>query len=166
MTATKRNKIANAILIVMSVLILVGVGLTAYFLIADKNVIKVSVDPEQTQSVSFENLSLRPGESCEYTLVLSCEYDDEYRILFDFVEGDGVQTLKNYAYVRIEDNGRTVCDELLSDAFEREDIGLGANFGDGAKYNLTVTFYIPDHIGNEAQNAEADFTLLITATNE
>lgn len=168
MTVTEetKKKATDIALIVMCVMALVGVALTAYFLSAAKNVIKVEIEPDKTQAVEFEHLGLHPGESCEYILRLSSEYSEEYRLELKFKDRAPELTLKDYACVRIERDGETVCDEVLATAFELDCITLGIDFSHGAKNEITIVFYMPEEIGNEAQDAEADFELLITATDE
>lgn len=165
-TDAAKKKMIDIALIAMSVLILIGVGLTIYFLNADQNVIKVNIEPDQTQTITFEHLALRPGESCEYTLSLNGEYSEEYQLSLNFSDHEPSHTLKSYVYVRIERDGTVLCDQLLSEAFDGEGITLTANFTDGAKNEMQVTFYMPEDVGNEAQNAEANFELLLKATNK
>lgn len=165
-TDETRKKITNITLIVMCVIILLGVVLTIYFLTADKHVIKVSIEPDTTKAIQFEELYLRPSESCEYTLSLSSEYAEEYRLTLRFEDQNTKLTLKDYAYVRIEKDGEVLCDTRLSEIFEQPSIELTVDFTDGKKNDIRIIYYMPEDVGNEAQNAEADFTLLVTATNE
>lgn len=165
-TDETRKKIINIALIVMCVVILLGVVLTIYFLTADKHVIKVSIEPERAKEIRFEELYLRPDESCEYTLLLSSEYAQEYRLILRFEDQNPALTLKKYAYVRLEKDGEVLCDTRLSEIFEQPSIELTVDFTDGKKNDIRIIYHMPEDVGNEAQNAEADFTLLVTATNE
>lgn len=165
-TDETRKKIINIALIVMCVIILLGVVLTIYFLTADKHVIKVSIEPDETKAIRFEELCLRPGENCEYTISISNEYAQEYRLTLRFEDQDTTLTLKKYAYVRLEKDGEVLCDTRLSEMFEQPSIELTVDFTDGKKNDIRIIYYMPEDVGNEAQNAEADFTLLVTATNE
>lgn len=168
MTVTEetKKKATDIALIVLCVMALVGVALTAYFLSAAKNVIKVGIEPDKTQTVEFEHLGLHPGESCEYIISLSSEYSEEYRLELKFKDRAPELTLKDYACVRIERDGEILCDEVLATAFELDCITLGVDFSHGARNEIKIIFYMPEEIGNEAQDAEADFELLITATDE
>lgn len=165
-TDETRNKITNITLIVICVTILLGVALTIYFLTADKHIIKVSIDPNEAKTIRFEELYLRPGESCEYTLSLSSEYAEKYQLILRFEDQNTKLTLKDYAYVRMEKDGEVLCDTRLSELFEKQAIELAVDFSDGETHDIKTTFYMPEDVGNEAQNAEADFKLLVTATNE
>lgn len=168
MTVTDKTKktIINIMLIVMCVMILLGVGLSVYFLTADKHIIKVGIEPDTTKSIRFEELHLRPGESCEYTLSLSSEYEQAYRLSVCFEDQDPALTLKNYAYVRMETDGEVLCDDRLSEMFEGETIELMLDFTDGETNDIKIIYYMPEDVGNEAQSTEANFKLFVTATNE
>lgn len=163
---TIRKKVAYIALVALSVVTLVGVGLSVYVMNADKTVIKVDLTPDEPSTVSFKNIGLRPGESCVYTLKLNNEYADEYDLTLDFLDSAPELTLKQYAYVRLEMDGQVLCDELLSSAFEREDITAVVNFTGKDVCEIKVTYYMPEDVGNEAQDAEAKFELIITAENE
>lgn len=165
-TDKTRKKITNIALIVMCAVILLGVALTIYFLTADKHVIKVSIEPDETKAIRFEELYLRPGESCEYTLLLSSEYTEKYQLTLRFEDENTKLTLKDYAYIRMERDGEVLCDTRLSEIFEQQTIELAVDFTDGESNDIGIIYYMPEDVGNEAQNAEAEFKLLVTATNE
>ena len=76
------------------------------------------------------------------------------------------KTLKNFARVKIISNGETVHDELLASAFDSEDLKLTVNFAKKRNTELSIVYYLPIEVGNEAKNAEADFEIHLTASNE
>ncbi len=162
-----KSKLMRIILIAGSVLIIVGVSLMGWMLATEdeRSVIEVQLENGKTQSVEFENLSLVPGEECEYTIKLEKSRADKYDLNLDFVEIEE-KTLKNYARVKIIANGEVVCDELLATVFENEDIVLPVDFGEDKNTELKIVYYLPIEIGNEAKKAEAIFELLLTASNE
>lgn len=164
--ATAKKRLTNLTLIVLSVVILLGVGLIVYFLGADKHVIKISIAPDESREVLFDELCLRPGESGDYTLRLSSEYAKKYQLTLRFDDQNSSLTLKDYAYVRMEQDGKTLCDRRLSELFEQEAMKLAIDFTDGENNDIYVSFYMPAEVGNEAQGAEADFKLLVTATSD
>ncbi len=162
-----KSKLIRILLIVGSVLIIVGVSLIGWMQATEeeRNVIQVHLEDGKTQSVAFENLSLIPGEACEYTVKLEKSGGDPYELKLDFVETkEGA--LKNFARVKLIANGETVCDELLATIFESEDITLSVDIGEKKNTELNIVYYLPIEIGNEAKNAEAIFELLLTASNE
>lgn len=162
----KKTIFIRIALSVLSAMILVGAGLTTHLLVNRNsgNVIEVEVQNGETQSVEFENLCLIPGEECLYVIELSSDIADEYEISLKFEETQE-DALKNFAYAKIEANGETVCDKLLADLFGGEEILLYCDLKDGGR-EITITYYIPENVGNEAQNSGAVFDLSITASNE
>ena len=161
------KRIIQIAVFVIGVLLIGGAILLGWLVATEdeRNVMKVDLESEVAKPIRFESLHLIPGESCEYTVTLSGERTKDYDVHLDFIETED-KKLKEYARVKVVANGEVVCDELLARAFERDDIGLSVNFEKEKNIELTVTFYLPLEIGNEAKNAEAKFDLLITAGNE
>lgn len=149
-------------LIALGVLIIIGAVLSVYWLTRDKRVIEVDLDAEDAQVVKFDDLCLLPGESSGYTLSFSGEYSKEYNVKLRFGDMAPEQALKHYARLRLEQDGEVLYDELLSDTFEGDAIKLKMKLI-GKTQDIEVRFYLPADVGNEAQGAEADFELLITA---
>jgi ribonuclease-3 len=65
-----------------------------------------------------------------------------------------------------EQSGGRTKPSLLADAFESDAIVLPVDFSQNRNTELTVTYYMPSEVGNEAENAEAIFDLRIVASNE
>ncbi len=164
-TDSTKKKIFNITIIVMSAIILLGIGFTVYALHADKDVIKIDLGSSEPHTVSFDELGLRPGESCEYILSLNSENAKKYALRFSFEDTDPELTLKDHAYIRIENNGEILYDAKLSDLFAQKDIDVDIDLTNAKKDEIKIIYYMPEDVGNEAQNAEADFNLTITATN-
>ena len=165
------SKVRRILLIVTCILILIGIALMAwaYFVHRDKNVIKIKLDIGTSESIKFEELSLLPGESCEYTIRLTRNgSEDKYELGLDFREISTAdnQLLKEFAYVKIEAGGETVYQMLLADAFEDSVLKLPVDLKKNVNTELKIVYYLPIDVGNEAQNAEAFFELLLTASNE
>ena len=157
----------RVILIAGSVLILVGVSLMIWMIQTEeeRNVIEVRLEDGKTKSVHFDGLGLVPGDSCEYTIVLEAQSSKKYDLKLEFVETEE-KTLKYYARVAILSGEELLYDELLVTAFEGDAIVLPVDFTEDMNTELTVVYYLPVTVGNEAKKAEAVFDLLITATNE
>ncbi len=162
-----KSKLMRIILIAGSVLIIVGVSLMGWMLATEdeRGVIEIKLEDGKTESLAFEDLTLVPGEECEYTIQLEKTSASKYDLELDFVETEE-KTLKNYARVKIVANGNVISDELLADAFENEKIFLHVDFDEGKNTELKIVYYLPIEIGNEAKNTEAAFDLLLTASNE
>lgn len=166
LTTLMKRRLEDIALIVMSVVILVGSGLTMYMLARDKTVIEVDLTPGETQEIQFEKLGLCPGESCDYTLRLGSEYTETYQVTLSFREREATNALKQYTYVRVTSGEQVLCDLRLDEAFETDTLSLTVDLSDGGKQELQVTYYMPAEVGNEAQDAEVELDLLITAENE
>lgn len=162
-----KSKFMRIALIVLSAMILIGVALTIYMLATadERNIIRIDIGSGETQAVEFNNLCLIPGEECEYTVLLSSKVTDKYDVELAFRE-KAVNTLNNYAYIRIETNGEVICDRLLATLFESDNIVLPIDLSEKKNDTIKIVYYMPAEVGNEAQNAEAAFELLITASNE
>ncbi|MBQ8817262.1 MAG: hypothetical protein IJZ83_01685 [Clostridia bacterium] len=163
-----KNKLMRIILVVGSALIIVGVSLMGWLLATEdeRGVIEVKLEEGETESLAFEDLTLIPGEECEYTVQLEKTSASKYDLELDFVDSDEEKTLKKYARVKIVADGEVISDELLADAFEKEKIVLPVDFDDKKNTELKIVYYLPLDVGNEAKNAEAVFELLLTASNE
>ena len=162
------NKIMRVLLVIASLLVLIGILMTAWIYIRkkDKDVIKVQLSDGEAEVINFDALTLLPGNSCEYTIKLKNDGFPKYNVSLDFVDVDEAKTLKNYAHVKIIANGAVVCDELLATVFENDNIVLPVDEKKGINTELKIVYYLPLEVGNEAKNAEAVFEVLLTASNE
>lgn len=159
----KRKRMLRALLIVLCILILIGVTLIVYLLNSDRSIINVVIGGEEAVPVRFERLGLSPGEKCGYTVRLGSDTRTAYTVTLEFRDLDPTLTLKQFAFVRVETEGDVICDGMLSDVFSAGEYILTVDLSDGARHDIAVTYYMPEEVGNEAQNAEASFELLITA---
>lgn len=162
-----KSKLKEILLLVGSVLIVIGIAVMAWVLITDgdRSAIEVQISDGKTETVEFEALGLVPGERCEYNITMRAESSDIYDLTLDFVE-TGESTLKNFARVKIVANGDILCDELLATVFENDAILMSVDFRENRNTDLKIIYYLPAEVGNEAKNTEAEFELLITASNE
>ena len=163
-----RINIVRIVIVTMSVLLLTGASLATWMLATedDRSNIKITLSEGKTETVHFENLSLVPGESCEYLVSLKGDTAKQYDLTLDFVDSDKEMTLKDYARVKIIFDDDVVCDELLAKIFDVEDIVLSIDLTEEKNTELKIVYYLPIEVGNEAKNAEAAFELLLTASNE
>ena len=163
----KKHSFMRWILLIGSIMILIGVALMCWMLMTadERTVIKVDLDLDETQELYFKEFCLIPGEEVAYTIKLNSNKGSKYDLHLDFVE-EGDHTLKKYARLKIESAGEVVYDELLADAFQAPDVVFPISFKESSKNEFTIVYYLPIDIGNEAENAQAAFHLLITATNQ
>ena len=161
------NRIKQITLIVLSVLILIGVALMAWSLATadDRNNIDLELSEGITETITFENLCLLPGDEASYHLNLKDDNARKYSLLFDFVEKED-KGLKNFVRVKIASGDTVLYDELLATAIAADSIIFDVNFKERVNTQLDITYYLPLEVGNDAKNAETLFELLLTATNE
>ena len=155
-------------LIVGSVIVILGVSLLTWVLVTEEeqNVIDVKLSGGESQTVTFESLTLVPGEACEYVVDFEKSGMDTYDLRMDFIEKQKGKTLKNFARVKILAGEELICDKLLAEAFEDESLVVPVVFSEKKNTELRIVYYMPIEVGNEAKNAEAEFELLFTASNE
>ena len=72
----------------------------------------------------------------------------------------------DYVYVRVISGNQIVCDDLMVNVCEHSSIVLPVNFKEDKNTELTIQYYFPVNVGNEAKNAEAGFALKLTASKE
>ena len=165
-----KSILMRILLIAGSAMIIVGVSLMGWMMATEEeqNVIRVELDEGDTETVGFEALALVPGESCEYTVLLKKESTAKFdlRLQLSETEAGRAGTLKNFARVKILSGETVLYDELLLDAFTDEAILVPVDFDQNQNTELKLVYYLPIGIGNEAKNAEAEFELLLTASNE
>ena len=159
----------NIALIVVGALILLGVILLVLVIAADdnKNVIDISLEVGETRKIEFDALCLVPGEQSGYTLSLKRGSSRKYDLKLGFVDlVPEKNSLGQYAYVKIESDGELICDSPLASILDRDDITVSVDLTKQKTQELRIAYYLPEEIGNEAQNAEALFALLLTASNK
>ena len=140
----------------------------AYFVHNSPNddvMMNINLTANGSKTVEFDCLSLIPGESYEYTLALKSDLAGDCSLSIDFKE-NSEGALKNYAYAKLEADGEIVCDALLSELLSGEPLILDTHLSKKDTVTLKITYYMPIEVGNEAENAKADFDLVITAFSE
>ena len=162
-----KSVLMRVLLIIGAVLIVVGIALVGWLNATsdDRNVIKVQLVTGEAQDIQFESLRLVPGQSCEYVIKFGHEKTDTFDVKFDFVEQEE-KTLKNFARVKLLSGDETLLDELLANVFENDEFVVPVDMKNRINSEITVVYYLPIDVGNEAKNAEAIFQLLLTAVNE
>lgn len=163
------SKLSVRDMLVLSLLIICSIIVTWYMIDniehAEGDIVHVQVEDNVTKEVVFKKLDLAPGTSCDYTLILEREEVVGYDVVFEFEETEELN-LKNYVYVKMEICGEVFYEKLLADAFEEESFSIHINHETPEDDDITVTYYLPEDVGNEAQSAKSTFKLLVTATSQ
>ena len=164
----KNTIFRRVILIPMSILIIIGVALMWWYVdnYNKVNSITIRMEEGETQLVDFNHIGLVPGEQCEYKVKIISKKDFVMRLELNDIVEEKKNDLEKYAFVKIISNGETILEELLVDAFEHEELILPVDFSNNINTELTIIYYLPIEVGNEAKNATADFELKIKASDE
>ena len=162
----KGDTIRVTLLISGSILIIIGVILMGWMWanLNNHDVIEVNLADGVTYPVLFEDLSLVPGDERSYDISLRSTSAKNCDLTLDFVELED-KTLKNYLRVKVTVGNDKICDALLAEVLAGDAFVLPVDFTGNKNTKLTVTYYLPEAIGNEAKNAGAVFELQITANN-
>ena len=163
-----RNGVMRVVLVVVSLVILIGTGVTGYMLLnLDKReIIEVNIGEDGSESVEFSSINIKPGDTDEYVLALTSQLPGDCILTLDFDEIEEGK-LKQYIDVKIEFEGETLYEGKLEDLFEEETVlTKGCRIKKRTQYELKVTYSMPLEVGNEAKRTVADFLLNITLSNE
>lgn len=163
-----KNRITNIIFGSLVALVVIGIALIIWMLlnpILRNNVIRVDVEDNGEKIVAFERLNIIPGDVEEYTIKLKSEVSCTYEINFGFQELEN-KGLKDHVYIKIQMDDEVLCDKLLKDVFEDEAITFECTMKRKKRYDIKVTYYMLETVGNEAKNMESTFNLVISATNK
>lgn len=161
------HKAINIMLIAVSIFALIGSIVTAYLLAQseDSEIITLKIEDGTHETVGFESLCMLPGEESVYEFALAPTVAGGYTISLDFSETKA-GALAQYAYARIELGGETVEEKRLDALLDGDAILLSRSLSEYAPLLLTLTYYIPEQVGNEAQAASIGFVLDITVNSE
>ena len=165
MDKNKLMKIAIGVLVAILVVYLIIIIIMAASS-AGQRTIRVEIEAGESHSLEFKRLGLVPGEECGYTVKLSSDDTSKFDLTLGFLP-DQSTGLENYARVKlVTEDGEILCDELLADAFDIDPLVLSVDLDEGLNDRIEVIYYMPDSVGNEAEETEATFQLVITASNE
>ena len=162
------SDIIISIVVGVMLAVIIGEGLVLYKIIdlgKDDHSIGVEIADGESGIASFEHLGLVPGEQVEYTLTVSSKEGPTYAVDFEFRERDD-SPLKDYVYVRMLIGEEELCDALLADVMDSGAISHNLKIKEGDSCDITIIYYMPEEIGNEAEGAEAHFDLYVTGRFE
>ena len=163
-----RRRFMQILLSAACVLIIIGATLAIWVMSTDaeRNVIDVRLKNGETKTLRFEDLALIPGGSSEYVVVLNRGASKNYDLTLRIKSIGKDNQLKHFARVRIEADGAEICDELLDTLIKSRSVSFPVDLTKNRSMELRIVCYLPLEVGNEAQNATADFEILLSASNE
>ena len=132
----------------------------------DDESLKLDITVNGEKEIRFDGLALIPGEEREYDAFFRSDIPGEYVLLLDFVESGDNNALKEFAYARLEVGDSVICDEKFSELFDGDPVEIPAYLSKKEGCDLKITYYIPAEVGNEAENATADFKIVVSSAKE
>ena len=106
------------------------------------------------KEISIVGLDLLPGENKEYVINLLEGDSGFFDITFGF-DPKGNDTLKEYLNVEITIGDISIT-KTMTEAFDQDFIFSGVN-----AEKIVINYFMPENVGNEAQNKEISFSLNI-----
>lgn len=161
----RRTKdIIISIVIGVMLAVIIGEGLVLYKIIdlgKDDHSISVEIGDGESGVAGFEHLNLVPGQEVQYTMSISSKDGPTYAVDFEF-RNRGDSDLQDYVYVRMLIGEEELCNALLADVMDSGPISHYTRISEGDPCEVTIIYYMPEEIGNEAEGAEAHFDLYVT----
>ena len=172
----KRKLVLRILICTVSALLLLGTGMTAWFLLnpedkrPDTTEIVIPQNGESTKNelaLKFEAPRIHPGETLKHTVLLTGEVEGEARINLKFKEDRArVNDLAKYLHTSVSINGTEYCNMLLCELFSAELDTVVCNLAKKDPVVIEISYSMPIEIGNEAEDVEAFFDLLVISSNE
>ena len=149
--------------IVVALALLVGVGIMAMALPSKDDqpiTITLKEDGATTAKLDFSASGMIPGDSREYVIHLKGS-SGHYALNFQFAPTDN-NSLKDFVKVTLR-HGDDSYTYSLSELLTGKTVRLDCVVDDGGVAVVSVIYSMPTDISNEAQGADADFTIDIVA---
>lgn len=155
------------IVLILALVTLTGVVLTGVIYTDRQNfeqTVVVDTNGVTQQNLSFSPPKIFPGETSVCKINLASRASGDFKILLDYVGLEG-GTLNEFVRV-------AVCCEEWSDEYALSDLVAGKKVEfvtkcvAGQQKTVTLSYFIPSSVGNEAQGKEAKFDVFLTMSLE
>ncbi len=155
-----RRKIYQILTLLSSALAVIGcVFLGQLFSVSTlEAVTTVTLNENVSKELKVDLYDIVPGSERTYTINISYEYEGDMRLTMSFDGGSNKGDLHNYLSVSFT-SANASYEKPLCEAFESDapfDMGIDVK-------NVVVSYKMWADIGNEAQDAYADFSLILLA---
>lgn len=131
----------------------------------ERDIIHINIDSRESKTVSFQNASMVPGEETGYTFVFDQVDLAEYDVALQFKKTEKTVPC-DFIYVRISVDGKVLHDKPLDNFLDNNAVFIHIEPIEDKREEVEVTYYIPLDVGNEAQDIEVYFDLVVTATSQ
>lgn len=147
---------------IASAIVLTVIGLIIWGIVGiwnkPENEITLTIEGETITTLEARLAGIYPGGEKEYQVNLTGDEAAEYYIVMNFRDDDGGE-LKKYLEVTVkagEEERQGTLEEILS--------GEKITLGKGIK-EITITYRMPESVGNESQGTEVSFYIDVEASN-
>ncbi len=163
-----RRRTRRILILALCVYALLGIILLLYVATAHKDYRKeiiLVVDDTPTAVLDMSWLDINPGETFEYTVKLKCKAFGNYSLNFSFGENsrggleDFIDVEIKHEDISYKNSLKTLLD---SDVIYTFDCYLNKN----TATEISITYSMPENVGNDAQNSFSDFSVLLTTSKE
>ncbi len=151
------------ILIISLLLATAGGILIAFAIMQSLDKIKdatILLDGETRQEVTVSLTDFYPGKEEEYTIQLKANEGDYYEIQVDFVT-KGNEGLAPFIDLQLCMESKVLAEGKLDEYLNENKITFGCFFDEKESVNLQMIYKMDFSVGNEAQNQEASFSIVI-----
>ena len=121
--------------------------------------IRVGEDGKLDTIMTVQDLRLNPTEKREYDIHLYCAASGSYYISLDYEElRDG--GMKQFVNVTVRCADMVIFEGMLTDLLDGDTVvKFEGNLESEDPLTVSVSYEMPEHIGNEAQGTSADFDI-------
>ena len=161
------NKLSRRLMII---LITVTAVCVAFFIIATaitcskdgfKKEIMLVQNGTTVDNMEIKDLSIHPGESVDYQVLLKTKASGNYKVVMNFKEtADG--GLKEFMVVTVKSNQIIVLSEKLDQVFNDQTVEFTCGITADKHYIIDIKYAMPAETGNEAMSTNASFTIEFT----
>ena len=162
---SKKLTVRDAVLIGILAIIIGIILIYTLYQKDDRDVIRINVDHEESKTISFENLAMVPGEETGYTFTFDQVDIADYDVVLQFKKTEKTVPC-DFIYVRISIDGEILHDKSLGELLDKDPIFFHVTPIKDRSREVNVVYYIPLDVGNEAQDVEVYFDLVVTATSQ
>ncbi len=120
----------------------------------------LEIEGAETKTLSFETLSLLPGESRDFYINFTSKNIEKYNISLDFNK-TGDSGLDEYVFVEIKARDFEYTNSLSNLFNNDEVVSFDLNFTKPSKERICLNYSIPSEVGNEAQGKFIDFDVVL-----
>ena len=157
-------KTLNKVLIVIAYLaVFVGIGLFIGVVVSDDltmREITLDKEGETIRELTFAAENFRPGDVKEYTVIVHGDAGGEFDFTFK-ADTPPQGTLWKYLNFEIAYSGQSKAASLAA-MFEGTEFEFDVKI-DKEPIKFTVRYIMPKDVGNEAENLETEFSLILSA---